>query len=366
MKDIKRIVLTGGPCAGKTTALVRIIEHFSNLGFKVFTVPEVPTMYSQGGWSYLTPNYDLYYEGELAILRTQLALENSFMRLAETCTKPTFVVCDRGTLDISAYIAPEMWQDLCEKCGTSTNDLRQRYDAVLHLVSAADGAEQYYTVATNANRYEQANEEGLQLARDLDKKVNRAWTGHPHLRVINNHDDFDAKINRVLKEISNVLGIPQPIEDERTYLVEIVGDLPECVESEITQTYLVADPGCEVRLRRRAWRGGETVNVHKTKKRISAGEVLETERQVSNALYESLLQQADPYRATIRKTRRSFIWRGQYFEIDTFHQPVSNLVILETKGVANEESVNFPPFLRIVKDITGNREYNNYNIALRK
>ena len=81
MKDIKRIVLTGGPCAGKTTALVRIIEHFSNLGFKVFTVPEVPTMYSQGGWSYLTPNHDLYYEGELAILRTQLALEDSFMRL---------------------------------------------------------------------------------------------------------------------------------------------------------------------------------------------------------------------------------------------------------------------------------------------
>ncbi len=366
MEDIKRIVLTGGPCAGKTTALVRIVEHFSNLGFKVFTVPEVPTMYSQGGWSYLTPNHDLYYQGELAILETQLALEDSFMRLAETCTKPTFVVCDRGTMDISAYIAPEMWQELCEKCGTSTNGLRGRYDAVLHLVSAADGAEQYYTVATNANRYEQANEEGLQLARDLDKKVNRAWTGHPHLRVINNHDNFDTKINRVLKEISNVLGIPQPIEEERTYLVELTGALPECVESEITQTYLVADPDCEVRLRRRAWRGGETVNVHKTKKRISATELLETERQVSNALYESLLQQADPYRATIRKTRRSFIWKGQYFEIDTFHEPVSNLVVLETKGVAEQECVNFPPFLKVIKDITGNREYYNYNIALRK
>ena len=43
MNNIKRIVLTGGPCAGKTTAQVRIVEHFSNLGFKVFTVPEVPT-----------------------------------------------------------------------------------------------------------------------------------------------------------------------------------------------------------------------------------------------------------------------------------------------------------------------------------
>ena len=348
MKDIKRIVLTGGPCAGKTTALVRIIEHFSNLGFKVFTVPEVPTMYSQGGWSYLTPNHDLYYEGELAILRTQLALENSFMRLAETCTKPTFVVCDRGTMDISAYIDKAMWEELCEKCGTNSNELRKRYDAVLHLVSAADGAEQYYTTATNSTRYEQANEEGLRIARDLDKKVNKAWTGHPHLRVINNHDNFDMKINRVLKEISNVLEIPQPIEDERTYIVELTGQLPESIESEITQTYLVADPD------------------YKTKKRISATEVLETERQVSNALYESLLQQADPYRATIRKTRRSFIWRGQFFQVDTFHEPVNNLVLLETKGVAQQESVNFPPFLRVIEDVTGNPQYYNYNIALRR
>ena len=258
-----------------------------------------------------------------------------------------------------------MWKELCQKCGTTANELRHRYDAVLHLVSAADGAEQYYTVATNSARYEQANEEGLQLARDLDKKVNRAWTGHPHLRVINNHDNFDTKINRVIMEISNVLGLPQPVSEERVYIVELTGELPECVESEITQTYLVADPDCEVRLRRRSWQG-ETVNVHKTKKRISSREVLETERQVSNALYESLLQQADPYRATIRKTRRSFIWKGQYFEIDTFHAPVDNLVILETKGVAQQESVNFPPFIRVIKDVTGNQQFYNYNIALRR
>ena len=35
MNTIKKIVLTGGPCAGKTTALVKIIDHFSGLGYKV-------------------------------------------------------------------------------------------------------------------------------------------------------------------------------------------------------------------------------------------------------------------------------------------------------------------------------------------
>ena len=365
MAEIKKIVLTGGPCAGKTTALVKITEYFSGFGYKVFNVPEVPTIYSTAGWNYLTPNRDLYFEGERAILTTQLALEDQFAKLAEVCTKPVLIVCDRGTMDISAYIDKKMWEELCQKCGTDSNELRQRYDAVLHLVSAADGAEQYYTTATNSTRYEQANEEGLRIARDLDKKVNKAWTGHPHLRVINNHDNFDTKINRVLKEISNVLEIPQPIEDERTYIVELTGQLPESIESEITQTYLVADPDCEIRLRRRDW-GAEVVNVHKTKKRISSTEVLETERQVSNALYESLLQQADPYRATIRKTRRSFIWRGQFFQIDTFHEPINNLVLLETKGVAQQESVNFPPFIRVIEDVTGNPQYYNYNIALRR
>ena len=55
MPEIKKIVLTGGPCAGKTTALVKIVEYFSGMGYKVFTVPEVPTLYSTGGWNYLTP-----------------------------------------------------------------------------------------------------------------------------------------------------------------------------------------------------------------------------------------------------------------------------------------------------------------------
>lgn len=364
MKEIKRIVLTGGPCAGKTTALVRITEYFSNRGYKVFTIPEVPTLYSLGGWSYLTPNKDLYYEGERAILETQLALEDSFMRLAETCQKPVLIVCDRGTLDISAYISPEMWNEITDKAGTDTNALRNRYDAVLHLVSAADGAEQYYTTATNAARYEQMNEEGLRIARELDKKVIKAWTGHPHLRVINNNDDFNAKLNRVLKEIAHVIGVPQPIEEERKYIVEIIGELPECTESIITQTYLVGDPGAEIRLRRREW-AGKSANILTTKTKVSQTEELVTERQIANNLYESMLQQADPYRHTIHKLRKSFIWKGQYFELDSYQGALDGLVILETKGIRCHEDVKFPPFLRVIKDITGNKDYYNYTLALR-
>ena len=349
MPDIKKIVLTGGPCAGKTTALVKITEYFSGFGYKVFNVPEVPTIYSTAGWNYLTPNRDLYYQGERAILETQLALENQFMQLAKVCEKPVLIVCDRGAMDISAYIKPEEWDEITRMAGTNSEALRQSYDAVLHLVSAADGAEQYYTTATNATRYEQANEEGLRVARELDKKVIKAWTGHPHLRVINNHDDFENKLNRVLTEISKVVGLPLQAQEERIFRVELTGEIPECSV-----------------MRRREWSGGKVVNVHRSKKRINDNEVIETERQVDNNLYEQMLSQADPYRATIRKKRQSFIWKGQFFEIDTFLEPVSNLVMMETKGVTEKETVNFPPFVKVLEDVTGNSKYLNYNIALRR
>ena len=366
MSEIVKVVLTGGPCAGKTTALVRVIEHFSSLGYKVFTIPEVPTLFTQAGMNYLTTNKGFFYQGEKATLEIQLALEDKFMRMAQECTEqPCLIVCDRGAMDISAYMAPETWADITRAVGTSTPELRQRYDAVLHLVSAADGAEQYYTTANNAQRYEQMNEEGLRIARLLDKKVIHAWTGHPHLRVINNHDDFEAKMRRVIKEISGVLGLPQPIQEERKYIVEVNGELPEdCIESEITQTYLTAEPGCEVRLRKRGWQG-KYVYVHTTKKQSSDTEEMVTERQINNSMYEMLLGLADPMRSTIHKIRKSFIWKGQYFEVDTYLDQLQGLVILETKGIAEGEPVKFPPFLHVKEDITCKREYYNYNLAKR-
>ena len=364
MGNITKIVLTGGPCAGKTSALVRVIEHFSSLGFKVFTIPEVPTLFTQAGMNYLTTNKGFFYQGEKATLEIQLALEDKFTLMARECTeRPCIIVCDRGAMDISAYMEPSVWDAITAEVGTSTPQLRQRYDAVLHLVSAADGAEQYYTTANNAQRYEQMNEEGLRIARQLDKKVIHAWTGHPHLRVINNHDDFEAKMRRVVKEISAVLGLPQPIEEERKYIVRLVGPLPDdCIESEIVQTYLLADDGCEVRLRKRGWQG-KYVYVHTLKKKSSETEEMVVERQINNSMYEMMLGQADRTRTTITKTRRSFIWKGQYFEVDSYHDRLEGLVILETKGIAKGEDVRFPPFLEVVSDITGLQKYYNYNLA---
>jgi hypothetical protein len=57
----------------------------------------------------------------------------------------------------------------------------RRYEAVIHLETAANGAEKFYTGENNQARYESAEE-----ARSLDRKLQDAWTGHPSFFVIDN------------------------------------------------------------------------------------------------------------------------------------------------------------------------------------
>lgn len=347
--DITKIALTGGPCAGKTTALVRIIEHFTSLGYQVFTLPEIPTICIQAGVNYLTDDRQYHYQSEKATLLMQMHIEDQFMEIAAKCGKPALVVCDRGTMDISTYLPEETWQALMNDIGTNTIQLRDsRYDAVLHLVSAANGAEEFYTTANNAARSEDAR-----TARMLDIKLISAWNGHPHLRIIDNSRDFENKLKAVIKEISVVMGLPALNESQRNYVVEVTDSLPEnTTECEITQTYLKSDPDTIVRLRKRGW-DGSYVYMQSVKKRVSETEFIETERQISPYQYVTLLQQADPSRKTLRKIRKNFVWEKQYFELDTFLDRDDGISILEIAGVKDPDAINFPPFVKVVRDVTG-------------
>lgn len=355
---ITKIVLTGGPCAGKTTALVKIIEHFSSLGYQVLTLPEVATMFSTAGVNFSTSDKQLFFQMERAALEMQLDMENRFAEMAEHYDKPVIIIFDRGTMDISAYVSADVWQAIQNELGTNTVALRDaRYDAVIHLVTAANGAEKFYSNANNQYR-----RENLEQARELDAKLIAAWTGHPHLRVIGNQQDFDTKLRMVLKEISNIIGVPEPIEAERKYIVNLVGEIPNAVESEITQTYLISGNDSEIRVRKRGAQGCY-VYFHTIKKALSPTERVETEKKISPREYIAFLEQADPNYHPIRKNRKCFVWKNQYFELDTYLSPNPGLQILELEGVNSHEEIDFPPFIKVVEDVTGNKKYYNHQLA---
>jgi len=359
---ITKIVLTGGPCAGKTTALSRIIEKFTDKGYLVLALPEAATLFNQAGMNFLTDDKRLFHAAEKALFDFQIVMEDSFVRIAEATDRPALIICDRGMMDIAAYLTVESWQALLDEAGLSIVQVRdKRYDAVLHLTTAAKGAEQFYTTANNTSRTE-----GIEPARTLDDKMIAAWTGHPHLRIIDNSSDFDGKINRVFAEISAVLGIPEPIETERKYRVEITGNLPaESVETEIFQTYLLPDGTEEVRLRKRG-QNGHFIYFLTRKRTLYGNSRLENERQITPFEYVPYLAQADPSRTTIHKRRTCFVWENRYFELDTFVNPALPFSLLEIEDAEHHEDIQFPPFIKIIEDVTDNKEFYNSNLARKR
>jgi hypothetical protein len=70
-------------------------------------------------------------------------------------------------MDGSAYVDEDDWQALMDDLGTNTTQLRDnRYDAVLHLVTAADGAEEFYAGINNEARYE-----SVEQAKEKDQRL---------------------------------------------------------------------------------------------------------------------------------------------------------------------------------------------------
>jgi predicted ATPase len=204
--SIHRIVLTGGPCAGKSTALAHVTDYLVAAGFLVYRVPEASTMLLAGGAVVVGATTEQILTFQRSILRLTLSLEDAFMAIAHRSGRKCVLVCDRGAMDGSAYINEESWRRLLEEAGLEEPFLREhRYDAVIHLVTAAVGAEECYGTLTNAVRYET-----LEEARGVDERLRHAWRGHPNLRVIDNSTDFHGKLHRVLSAVCEVVGLPEP------------------------------------------------------------------------------------------------------------------------------------------------------------
>lgn len=363
---IKKIVLTGGPCAGKTTALNYLAEKLSDYGFSVFTVPELATMLINAGVNLgelAATDYKKYLQTEEKMIFSQLALEDLFHGYAALCGhKKSVILCDRGVMDILAYMEREYFDAILASRGLKVTDLRDgRYDAIMHLVSAAVGAEEFYTLANNT-----ARRETLEEARGAEKRTNGVWIGHPHLKVIDNSTDFELKMKRVLQVVCRVLGIPIPLEIERRFLV---ADLPDFErlgikfeKIEIEQMYLQNGCGVQKRIRKRG-QYGSYIFYQTFKQSLRAGVRIETEIQIGPKQYLALSRERDPAKKIIRKNRYCFLWQNQYFEFDKFVEPRKGLYILEIELTEENERVVVPDFVSVIREVTGDSRYSNYEIA---
>jgi len=358
--EITKIVITGGPCAGKTTAMSWIQSNFTKLGYTVLFVPETATELITGGVAPWTCGSNVEYQK--CQMKLQLEKEKIFEQGAISMpVEKVLIVCDRGALDNKAYMTDLDFSCVLEALGCNEVELRDNYDAVFHLVTAAKGAEQFYTTANNAARTETAEQ-----AAALDDKLIAAWTGHPHLRIIDNATDFEDKLKRLIAEISSFLGEPEPYEIERKFLIEYpdviaLEKLPNCQRVEIIQTYLTAPAGEESRVRQRGI-DGNYIYFQTTKKKVTELKRVEVERRLSKDEYLRLLMDADPACRPIRKTRYCLTFDNQYFEIDVY--PFwKNKAILEIELADESAEIRFPAQIKVIGEVTDDDSYKNASLA---
>lgn len=354
--SIEKIVITGGPCAGKSTAMSRIQSELTQLGYKVLFIAESATELITGG---LTP---MEFEDFQAYLtKYQLEKEAIYEKAAESSKEKVIIVCDRGVLDNKAYMSEEQFNDILNKLHTNEVELRDNYGAVFHLVTAAKGAEQFYTTANNAARRETVEEAAI-----MDNKTIDAWTGHPHFRIIDNSTDFDEKMRRLMVEITSYLGEPEPFEIERKFLIEYP-DI-EWLESqsnvqkvEIIQTYLNSDNDNEIRIRQRGL-NGNFIYTKTIKRKVSDIKRMEIEKRLTKDEYLQLLMDADTTKHQIRKTRYCMTYENCYLELDIY--PFwKDKAILEIELSNENEEIAIPEQIRIIKEVTDDESYKNANLA---
>ena len=358
-QKITKIVLTGGPCGGKTTAMNWIQNHFQKYGYKIIFVPETATELITSGLKPWEAKTNVDFQSVLFDL--QLAKEKIYEEGARKLPNDKIlIVYDRGILDNKAYMTKRDFEYILKSKKLSEIKLRDSYDAVFNLVTAAKGAKECYNLDNPART------DTIEDATKLDDALIASWTGHPHFRIIDNSTDFDTKMKRLLKEIASVLGEPDPYEIERKFLIEMpdlnyLESLPNCEKVQIVQTYLKSADDEEIRVRQRGSEAGFTYS--KTKKiEVTNTKRIEKEERLTQDEYIRELLNADSEKGQIVKDRYCLSYNNQYFEIDIY--PFwKDKAIIEIELSSENQKIDLPSFIKPIDEVTEDLRYRNSEIA---
>lgn len=197
---ITKIVLTGGPCAGKTTIFNVIADDLRKKGYYVISINETATELIN---SKILPSSDkdhiLMFQS--MVLQHQYTKESIAEEYAKEMAKNNEVIIlyDRGIMDNRAYLeSQEDFESILERNKLDELEILNSYDLVIDLLSTASYKKDSYEL--NGVRSESVYE-----AEVIDKKTSMAWMHHKNLEIIKPTETIDEKIAEVLNIIDKYL-----------------------------------------------------------------------------------------------------------------------------------------------------------------
>ena len=185
-----RIVLTGGPGGGKTTAADLMRRE---VGDQIVIVPEAATMLFSGGF----PRHQELHARrsvQTAIYHVQRNLED----IHSASYPDRILLCDRGTLDSAVYWPDDGNGGFFETLKTTMDAELARYDAVIFFETAAVG--NLSIEGGNPTRTESIDE-----AIEIDRRLQAVWGQHPNYNFIAHESSFLKKLQVAIEKLTSFL-----------------------------------------------------------------------------------------------------------------------------------------------------------------
>lgn len=186
----RRIVVTGGPGGGKTTAADLFRRE---LGERVVVVPESATILFAGGFPRLGRP-----PAQRAIQTAIYQVQRNLEEVQASLYPDRALICDRGTVDGAAYW-PDGNDGFFEAMGTSLEGELGRYDAVVFFETAA-------VVGASIEGGNPYRSESAEQAVELDRRLKDLWSQHPRFMFVPHSVSFLHKITTALGILESLVG----------------------------------------------------------------------------------------------------------------------------------------------------------------
>lgn len=197
--QIYKIVLTGGPCAGKTTILNAVNKYLKQENIPYVTIPETATELIVNG---IRPNTMSAYDFQDIVIKRQLMKEQD----AEEYFKNHFanhdkcvIIYDRGIFDNAAYMDANEFEKLLSKYKLTSMSQIDKYDLVLDLLSVAVCKKEAY------NLDNEARTETVSEAEILDTKTSNAWANHHNIKLLSSKVSIEEETKKVIDYLNNAI-----------------------------------------------------------------------------------------------------------------------------------------------------------------
>lgn len=229
---VYKIVLTGGPCSGKTEILKKVFQTLKELGYSVFICPETARPFIESG---IKPKDDYEYTMifQDAILKQQYFREHITEKFAnmESKNNKTIILYDRAVIDNRAYLNSQKdFKKILSDNNLTETEIIDKYDLVINLVSLA---------ALDSSNYinDDARTESKELAKLIDAKTTNAWVLHNNLKIVLPTEELDDKVEIVMSHITDLINQKrETIEETHTITKEQKKNLVNNLDEDNSKT----------------------------------------------------------------------------------------------------------------------------------